>query len=477
MAKRKQTRQSDDAPATKSKSAAQTTSIKKYVQQNVENRQWYVTAADCIKAGSIKFYTGFLDLDLNLMGGFPYGKMSLVSGADSSGKTTLMLCTVARMLRTCRQCFTPIVDFINYQSGEIRTACRCGKMQPMNGLYIDAEDRYDAVWAGKHGLPVNDADPLSEHLMLVKPNTGEMVADSVRKMIQDGILDFLVVDSYAAMFPEAREGRLAGQQMPGDSAKMIQNLLMTILHENMRDGGKTKRRCTVLGTQQYRANIGVMYGPKVMIPGGWYLRHGLTTHVAMMSPRANEGIDKKKVADASTHYVDFTGKIAKASLGGNENNQAHWRLYTKAYSSYQSGESDEPKRVLEALNALKMAGKDGDGYHILGLPFATINDMMDAVRKNETFSLVARYVLLYNYLPADSRSYLDMERFNYDPFYELVLDAPEQGDGEEKAISRFRLVARDSVGGGTKPRDRRNNKTANEELAKINPPDATASAG
>lgn len=455
---------------TKSK---ETRELATYIQQNVENRQWYVTAADCIKAGAIKFYSGFLDLDLNLIGGFPYGKMSLVSGADLSGKTTLMLRVAARMLRTCRVCLTPIIDFTNYTTGEMRTTCLCGKCQPMNGLFIDAEDRYDAVWAGKHGLPMKKDDPLLKHFVVVKPNTGEMVADSVRQMIRDGILDFIVVDSYAAMFPEAREGRLAGQQMPGDSAKMIQNLLMTILHENMREGGQTKRRCTVLGTQQYRANIGVMYGPKVMIPGGWYLRHGLTTHVAMMTSRTNEGIDKKKIKDSSTHYVDFTGKIVKATLGGNENNQAQWRVYTKAYSSFNTGESDEPKRVLEALNTVKMAGKQGDGYHLFGLPFPTIASMMDAVRKNETFSLLARYVLLFNHLPEDSRDYLDMDRYNYDPFYELTAEP----DAETSSIHRFRLVARDSVGKRNKTKPTRTNETANQELAKINPADTPAAAG
>src|SRR5690606_38115585 len=163
----------------------------------------FARAADCIKAGAYKFYTGHLDLDMKLMGGWPYGKLSLISGEDKSGKTTTLMETSARLIRTCRLCFRPILNFVDFETGEIRTTCRCGKLEPMNGVWIDAEDRYDAVWGAKHGLPVDKNDPLSEHFILIKPSTGEMVTNSVRQMQQDQILDFIICDSFAALFPES----------------------------------------------------------------------------------------------------------------------------------------------------------------------------------------------------------------------------------------------------------------------------------
>lgn len=449
------------------------TSISAYVNQAFENRQWYARTADCLKAGTVKFYTGHLDLDLNLMGGFPYGKLSMVSGADSTGKTTLLLRVVARMLRTCRQCFTPILDFTNYETGEIRTECACGRKEPMNGVFVDAEDRFDPVWGAKHGLPVHKDDPLINHLIVVKPSTGEMVTDAVRKMMTDNVLDFVIVDSFATLFPESRDIQVQKEKpsMPGDSAKMLQGLLSTILHENLRHGMAVKRRCTVIGTQQLRAKIGNSYGPDTMIPGGWFLKHGLTTHIAMWAPKANEGIDKKKMADGSTHYLDFRGKIAKASLGGNEHNEVTWRVYAKPYATYSAGDSDEPKRVLEGLNLLKMAGKTkAGGYTLLGLPFKTVADMMEAVRQNESFSLLTRFILMYNKLPDDSRAYLDIDRYNYDPFYELKQDG-ESADGEEKLI-KFRLAPR--VTARAPGQKRRHGKLddpiSNKELAGFNPP-------
>lgn len=457
--------------------AKRQTTIAGYVDHAFENRPWYARTADCVKAGTVKFYTGFLDLDLNLYGGFPYGKLSMASGADSGGKSTLMIRTVARMLRTCRLCYTPIVDFMNYATGETRTACRCGKTKPMNGIYIDGEDRLDMVWGAKHGLPVSKDDPLVEHLVVLKPSTGEMVTDAVRRMIQDDILDFAVVDSFASLYPESNEGRTAGQMMPGASAKMVQTFLTAVLYENLK-GGNNKRRCTVLGTQQLRANIGQMYGPQTTIPGGWFLKHGLTTHIALKRPRINEGIDKKKMTvENATHYADFECEVVKASLGGNERSHAHWRLYTRKYGNHATADSDEAKRVIEALAVFKMAGKSSaGGYDLLGINFPTIEAMTAAVAQNETFGLVARYVLLYNKLPEDSRAYLDIDRFNYDPFYELV---QEEANGTETQLVRFRLVERGATPGANRQRTKpaRKDSIADKELAKLAPPDTAAVAG
>lgn len=458
----------DEKPKAKSKAK----SLGEYIDSNIENRQWYTRAADCLKAGTMKFYTGFLDPDMCLLGGFPYGKLSLVSGADSSGKTLILMRTAARVLRTCRLCFTPIIDCVDYMTGETKTTCMCKKMVPMNVLYVDAEDRYDAVWGGKNGLPVKKDDVLSEHFLIVKPSTGELVTDHARGMLKDKILDLIIVDSYAALFPESREGRLAGQQQPGDSAKMVQNMLMTVIHENMSDGFSNVRRCTVIGSQQLRAAIG-SYGSPTTVPGGWFLKHGLTTHIAMKHPKYNDGFDKKKAQDESTHYADFAGKVVKASLGGSENAVANWRVYTKNYGKKLAGDSDEGKRIGEALFAMQMAGKIGNKYHVLGIEFDTLEALTRAIEENETFSLAARFVLLYNKLPEDSRSYLNIDRYNYDPFYELVIESegPVPNGDDTQTLTKFHLVHRDTTGVNRKrPANTKSDAVINKELSQSNPP-------
>jgi recombination protein RecA len=112
--------------------------------------------------------TGSLGLDIALgIGGLPRGRIVEIYGPESSGKTTLALHAIAEAQR----------------KGGI-----CG--------FIDAEHALDAGYARKLGVSLDD-------LLISQPDTGEQALEIADTLVRSGAIDVLVVDSVAALTPQA----------------------------------------------------------------------------------------------------------------------------------------------------------------------------------------------------------------------------------------------------------------------------------
>lgn len=456
----------------------------------IAGRSWMLDVRDAIKAGAIKISTGILEFDLATLGGWPYAKFGMISGDERSGKTATALCSAYNALMTCRWCYTPIIEFVNYQTGEIASTCACGKNDHCNTIFVDAENRLDGVRAKLHGLPVDKSSPLYSKFALAKPFSGDAMADIARDMISQNIVDFMVIDSYASLFPEARVGRTSMAQQPGDSAKMLQNLLFTILNENIRQGEdlqqdglvRHNRQCTTIGVQQIRAVIGQNYGgaPQTTTPGGYFARHSRTTHAALNAAKRDEGIKNEFRTDDSTHYVDFHGSLKKASLGGGEGLHFNWRLYVKPYRGIQAGETDSYLRLAALLKTYGMCGKDESakkGFHVLGIHFETNEKAMAALRKSAAMYRAGLYAILYNTLHPNVRDYLNIDLYDYNPFYTLeVADVQKiETDFDVKELTQFRLAPRIVPRGhASSARKKKTIPKADADLARLNPPPVPA---
>lgn len=183
-----------------------------------------ITLAEVIK-------TGILPLDVALgVGGIPKGRIIEIYGPESSGKTTLCLSLIAEV-----QKYDGVVAF------------------------IDAEHALDPEWARKMGVKV-------ENLLVAQPDTGEQALQITEQLIRSGGIDLLIVDSVAALVPQAEiEGEMGDAQM-GLQARLMSQALRKLT------GIVSKSKTTIIFTNQLRLKIGIMFGNPETTTGGMALK-------------------------------------------------------------------------------------------------------------------------------------------------------------------------------------------------------------
>lgn len=179
---------------------------------------------EVISSGSI-----LLDSCLGI-GGYPKGRIVEIYGPESSGKTTLALTAVA-------------------------------EVQKKGGLaaYIDAENSIDPDYAKNLGVNIDD-------LILSQPDSGEEALEIVETLARSGVFSLIVVDSVAALVPQAE---LDGQMI--DSSVGLQARMMSKAMRKI-TGLLNKNNCTVIFINQLREKVGVIYGSNETTTGGRALK-------------------------------------------------------------------------------------------------------------------------------------------------------------------------------------------------------------
>jgi len=179
---------------------------------------------DAIPSGSL-----LLDEALGV-GGYPKGRIIEIFGPESSGKTTLALHAIA-------EC----------QKNGGRAA------------FIDAEHAIDPVYAKNLGVDINE-------LILSQPDNGEQALEIVEMLANSGGVNLIIVDSVAALVPQAE---LDGEM--SDSSVGLQARLMSKAMRKIA-GILNKKECAVIFINQLREKVGVMYGNPETTSGGRALK-------------------------------------------------------------------------------------------------------------------------------------------------------------------------------------------------------------
>ncbi len=170
--------------------------------------------------------TGSLSLDLALGGGIPRGRIIEIYGPESSGKTTVCLHAVAEVQKT---------------GG--------------TAAYVDAEHALDPAYAKRIGVD-------TDNLLLSQPDSGEQALEVVEALVRSNAVDVIVVDSVAALVPQAEiEGDMGDAQM-GLQARLMSQAMRKLT------GVINRTKCTVIFVNQLRMKIGVMFGNPETTTGG-----------------------------------------------------------------------------------------------------------------------------------------------------------------------------------------------------------------
>jgi len=170
--------------------------------------------------------TGSLSLDLALGGGIPKGRVVEIYGPESSGKTTLTLHILAE---------------IQKNGG--------------TAAFVDAEHALDPQYAKRIGVNLDD-------LLISQPDTGEQALEIVETLVRSNAVDIVIIDSVAALVPQAEiEGDMGDSHM-GLQARLMSQALRKLT------GIINKSNCTVIFINQIRMKIGVMFGNPETTTGG-----------------------------------------------------------------------------------------------------------------------------------------------------------------------------------------------------------------
>jgi len=171
--------------------------------------------------------TGSLAIDIALgVGGIPRGRVVEIYGPESSGKTTLTL---------------SIIRQIQKKGG--------------TAAFIDAEHAFDATYAAKIGVKLED-------LLVSQPDTGEQALEIAETLVRSNAVDLVVVDSVAALTPKAEiEGDMGDSHM-GLHARLMSQALRKLTAVT------SKSNTTLIFINQIRMKIGVMFGNPETTTGG-----------------------------------------------------------------------------------------------------------------------------------------------------------------------------------------------------------------
>ena len=209
--------------------------------------------------------TGSIKLDKALgIGGYPKGRIIEVYGPESSGKTTFALHAIAEAQKTGGY-----------------------------AAFVDAEHALDPQYAKALGVDI-------DNLIISQPDTGEQALEITEALIRSGAIDIIVIDSVAALVPEA--------EIRGDMGASHVGLQARLMSQAMRklSGAISKSQTITIFINQIREKVGVMFGNPEVTPGGRALKFYASVRLEI---RRGEQIK---------HGTEIVGNLARVKVVKNK---------------------------------------------------------------------------------------------------------------------------------------------------------------
>lgn len=255
--------------------------------------------------------TGAPSLDIALgIGGVPRGRIVEIYGPESSGKTTLTLHIVAN-------------------------AQKAGG----SAAFIDAEHALDPQYAKKIGVNLED-------LLISQPDNGEQALDIVEALVKSNAVDVIVIDSVAALTPQAEiEGEMGDSHM-GRQARLMSQALRKLTAIG------AKSNVTIIFINQIRMKIGVVFGNPETTTGGNALKFYASVRIEVrraaqikqgdqiVGNRVKAKVVKNKVAppfQATEFDIMYNEGISKE--GDLIDTGVKYEVVTKTGNSFSFGET------------------------------------------------------------------------------------------------------------------------------------------
>lgn len=211
--------------------------------------------------------SGSISLDIALgVGGYPKGRIIEIFGPESSGKTTFALHAIAEAQK---------------QGGK--------------AAFIDAEHALDPTYAKNLGVNIDD-------LLLSQPDTGEQALEICEALVRSGAISVIVIDSVAALVPQAEiEGEM-GDNHVGLQARLMSQALRKL------SGIISKTNTVAIFINQLREKVGIIFGNPEVTPGGRALKFYSTVRLDVR--RADQIKSSENVVGNKTVVKVVKNKVA-----------------------------------------------------------------------------------------------------------------------------------------------------------------------
>ena len=277
-----------------------------------------------------RLITGWFPLDFQLGGGLPEGRFIELYGAESSCKTNLALLAIAAKQR---------------------------KHPHKKNAFFDIENSFDPEWARQLGVDV-------DNLYVFNPDYAEQVVDMTEGLLHSDECGLVVIDSLAAMVTSREATQSAEKQDVGGGALAVQKLVKKAVVA-LKRGRQKGEFPTLIGINQTRNKIGVMFGNPETTPGGnapkfaaglrlrMYGKNVLEDKTSMIPPR-------KKI---TTQIVKWKFHILART--------AEFEVAMIDHKGLSAGDCDNWKLLSQYMEKYGLYGKDDKGWHVMQQQFPT----------------------------------------------------------------------------------------------------------
>lgn len=329
--------------------------------------------------------TGIFAVDHALGGGVPYGAVSLFYGIESSGKSLVLLKTIAGAQKMCRDHVLKMED-----TGKTTRRCsmcghvgdeetcpnkpcadrvmdeviphvvcpKCKKYSPAKAFYVDCEGAFTTAWAAKLGCNC-------DYVVVFRSQTAEDVMNASMVMLESGEIDILAIDTLAQMTPSIEMEENAEKWQQGMAARLINKALRCWVSFMNKSGVDKKRKLTLLLVNQIRFKIGVMFGDPTTRPGG--KGQDFATMVELKLWPAGRP-DKDDLGNPLAQTFCF--KVEKNRTAPTAKTEGNFRMVLRDCTlddlPRKAGDSDEAKVLFDYARKFNVITKPGDKYIVAG---------------------------------------------------------------------------------------------------------------
>ncbi len=307
--------------------------------------------------------SGVYSLNRGLGSGWASGRMHLLVGKESTGKSTL----------TSKAAAT-----VNSASEKDARICDPEKDKTCNVLYLDAEGTLDQDWCAAHGYYPN-----SNGNIVMSTDTGDQIIDVTTSAIQSGQFSLIVVDSTEALVPTRDLEKSSEDALMGTKAKMMNKAYRTwqvAMNEACRNAKLWHLRPTLLVINQLRDPIGGFMPMPPTIPGGIGQRQFSTSIVQMNSPKYSE--DGKEPTKGTFKGVVKKNKVGTPRMG------FEFEMGLSGLGDLATGEVDNVRGILKDIRSRKLwSPAEGGGWDLFGDVMPKQGDFEDKMRSEPDYEL------------------------------------------------------------------------------------------
>lgn len=296
--------------------------------------------------------TGVFALDLALGGGLPKGKISTIFGPEDSGKSLLAYKIIA-----------------TYQKLNPTEKC----------VLVDIEHNFEKGWAEQIGID-------TEKLIVISPDYAEQAVDIIEALLYAEDIGLVVIDSIGALVSMRETDRSAEVQNVGGVSMPVSVLARKATLALSQCGRKHNRSPTLIGVNQVRTKIGVMFGNPENEPGGNAWKFANSCRIRLYG----KGIIDKKVHQAipvrmETNFIIKKYKFPIAGQNG------VYQIVTFPHNGKVVGECHDWNMISKYLQDAKLLVKSkGQKWTCLGEEYKTLSEINDRMKTEIEFDMALK---------------------------------------------------------------------------------------